>query len=355
MRLMAAAAVVGFHYMFFDSTTDPMRAHTGFHDPGGVFHYGNLGVPVFFIISGFVILNSAWNRTPVGFLAARVGRLYPLFWAACTISAIVMAVEPSNIFDMSIRQWLLNFSMFSQLYGVDYVDGVYWTLTIELAFYLMIFAFVKIGITTNRVIGFCLGWLAVNVLAIALTPPDWLNKLLVPHWACYFVTGMLFALIAHNGWRRRYVLPLIAAYGVSAVSALQYFSGINAQRYGVDYNPLIVLGVITATFAIFAAICSGARLPGAQWIAVVGGLTYPLYLVHENIGFVGFETLHHDLGLNRWLVLGVVLGTVVGLAWLLHVAVENRFAKPLADLINNTWISLRATAREHQIPILSRE
>ena len=41
--------------------------------------YGFLGVPVFFIISGFVIAYSAEGRTPVGFAIARFSRIYPTF------------------------------------------------------------------------------------------------------------------------------------------------------------------------------------------------------------------------------------------------------------------------------------
>lgn len=351
LRLLAAFGVLGFHFLFRASTTDPVYAHTGFHDPLGLAHYGNLGVPLFFVISGFVILNSAWGRTPIRYVSSRIGRLYPAFWTACTLSALVMAVDPTHRFTMSVGQWAKNLTMASEAYGVDYVDGVYWTLTIELAFYLVILALVRIGITTNRVIGLGLAWLAISMFALHHPAPDWLNLILVPAWAPYFVAGMFFALVARDRWRWRYVLPLVAAYGVCGRYAIHYF---NAQTdyYGVEYNPWVIAAAVTVIFGIFAAIVSGVRVPGAAKVAWLAGLTYPLYLLHENIGFISLDFLHHELGLNRYLVLGVVVAGVCGLAWALHVLVEDRFSRPLAQLITRVWLRIR-TAVLARVPALS--
>ncbi|GAA4206575.1 acyltransferase family protein [Actinocatenispora rupis] len=350
LRLLAAVGVVGFHFLFRSSTTDPVLADTGFRDPGGVFHYGNIGVPLFFVISGFVILNSAWNRSAVSFLASRVGRLYPAFWTACTLTAVVMAFDPTDRFTVSFTQWATNLSMFSEAYGVDYVDGVYWTLTIELAFYLIMLAFVRIGLTTNRIIGFCLGWLALSMVHAYIPAPDWLQLVLVPSWAPYFVAGMLFSLIARDGWKWKYVLPLGAAYLCCGRWAIHYFNALS-DKYDVVYSPIVIAVVVTAIFAVFAAISSGYTLPGAAKVAFLAGLTYPLYLIHENIGFIALDLLHSDMGINRYLVLAAVLLGVGAIAWALHVGVENRFSRPLANLITRTWTRIRGVLRA-RVPAL---
>lgn len=344
LRLVAALGVVGFHFLFRSSTTDPVMAHTGFSDPGGVFHYGNIGVPLFFIISGFVILNSAWNRSPVRFLASRVGRLYPAFWTACTLTAVIMAFDPTDRFTVSFFQWATNLSMFSEAYGVDYVDGVYWTLTIELAFYLIMLAFVKIGLTTNRVVVFCLGWLALSMVHAYIPAPDWLQLLLVPSWAPYFCAGMLFALIAREGWKWKYTVPLALAYVCCGRWAIHYFNALS-EKYDVVYSPLVIAVVVTVIFGMFAAIVSGFTLPGAAKVAFLAGLTYPLYLIHENVGFIALDVLHDDLGLNRYLVLALVLLGIGAVAWALHVGVENRFSRPLASLITRAWGRVRSAIR----------
>jgi peptidoglycan/LPS O-acetylase OafA/YrhL len=47
--------------------------------------YGFLGVPIFFIISGYVIAYSA-ERTAAAFAIARVSRIYPTFLFCMTLT-----------------------------------------------------------------------------------------------------------------------------------------------------------------------------------------------------------------------------------------------------------------------------
>jgi peptidoglycan/LPS O-acetylase OafA/YrhL len=364
LRFLAAAAVVGFHFLFRSTTGSPQLAATGFSDPGGVFRYGYLGVDLFFVISGFVILRSAWNKTPSRYLASRAGRLYPTFWVACTITALVVAVVPFDAFDASFRQWLGNLPMASESYGVHYVDGVYWTLAVELAFYVLVLGLVRLRLTVGKVVVFGCSWLAVSALD-ALWPrlldvgawpgpyqmaPRLLGLLLVPDWAPYFVAGMMFALVAKEGWRLRYTLPLVAAYGCSLWRAVLYAESLTG-KYQVYFSPVVVAAVVTAIFLLFVAIVSGVTVPGARRLAVLGGLTYPLYLVHENIGFAAFDAFHGQLGWNRWLVLGIVVALVGGLAWVLHVAVEERFARPLAAFLERRWMTVQRLAASAVMPL----
>jgi peptidoglycan/LPS O-acetylase OafA/YrhL len=364
LRFVAAAAVVGFHFLFRSTTGSPQLAATGFSDPGGVFHYGYLGVDLFFVISGFVILRSAWNKTPSRYLASRAGRLYPTFWVACTITALVVTLVPFDTFDVTLRQWLANLPMASESYGVKYVDGVYWTLAVELAFYVLVLGLVRSRLTVNKVIGFGCGWLAVSVLDAVwphlFSVPAWpgpyqmiprvAGLLLVPGWAPYFVAGMMFALVAKEGWRLRYTLPLVAAYGCSVWRAVQYADSLT-DKYQVYFSPWVVAGVVTAVFAVFAAVVAGVTVPGAKRLAVLGGLTYPLYLLHENIGFAAFDAFYGRLGWNRWVALALVVALVGGLAWLLHVAVEERFARPLANFLERRWLTVQRLAASAMSPL----
>src|SRR5690349_17773865 len=77
LRIFAAVSVVLYHYLFagYYKVVSPL----GFEAPGLVARYGYLGVDLFFLISGFVVLLSAWDRTPRSFLVSRVVRLYPAY------------------------------------------------------------------------------------------------------------------------------------------------------------------------------------------------------------------------------------------------------------------------------------
>jgi peptidoglycan/LPS O-acetylase OafA/YrhL len=70
--------------------------------------YGFLGVPAFFVISGFVIAYSAEGRTAVGFAIARFSRLYPNFVFCMTLTFLALLVWGPPHFEATPSQWFAN-------------------------------------------------------------------------------------------------------------------------------------------------------------------------------------------------------------------------------------------------------
>jgi exopolysaccharide production protein ExoZ len=61
-----------------------------FHPLAQFTWFGWVGVEVFFVISGFVITNSARGASPIEFLKGRVLRLYPAAWICATLSLFAL-------------------------------------------------------------------------------------------------------------------------------------------------------------------------------------------------------------------------------------------------------------------------
>jgi peptidoglycan/LPS O-acetylase OafA/YrhL len=276
-----------------------------------------------------VILRSAWGRSTGTFLLNRAGRLYPTFWVACTLTAVLVTVLPGDRFAVTLSQWATNLTMGSEAFGVAYVDGVYWTLLVELAFYALVALGTIVGLTANRVLAGVAAWLAVSFVDQQWPLSEGWSRLLVPDWAPYFAAGVGFALLSREGpgaalsRRQRVVaLGLTIVSGAWSVVLGVAFANRLTDKYGVTFSGWVVAGVLLLTFAAFTALVTGQRLPGAARIGFLGALTYPLYLVHENIGYTLLTIGNVRLGLNRWVVLTVVGVVVVALAWALNRYVE---------------------------------
>lgn len=107
--------------------------------------YGFIGVHLFFLISGFVILASALNRTAIEFAISRWTRLYPTFWCALTFTTLVLLLFLGAGFDVSPIDFLANMTLVNDYLGITDIDPVYWTLHVELQFYGCIFLLILAG------------------------------------------------------------------------------------------------------------------------------------------------------------------------------------------------------------------
>ena len=162
LRITAALAVVFYHYTF--SGYAGHLTSVAFPALSAVTRYGYLGVDMFFVISGFVVLLSAWGRRPHQFTISRIVRLYPAYWVAVTITATVAVTLSHGLFKVTPVQYAANLTMFNSLPNIANVDVVYWTLWAEIRFYALVLVLTWIGITRLRVIAILWLWLAATAV-----------------------------------------------------------------------------------------------------------------------------------------------------------------------------------------------
>jgi len=108
---------------------------------------GRLGVIVFFITSGFVIPWSLKIDSPHAlkeFAIKRFFRLYPAYWFS--IVAAVMIGMGVGVHVVSLEQVLLNFTMIQKYLGVESVIESYWTLHLEIVFYVLCATLFSLGL-----------------------------------------------------------------------------------------------------------------------------------------------------------------------------------------------------------------
>ena len=132
VRFLAALAVVLYHYTARDTGQWTESTREMFPQFSLLSSYGYLGVQLFFVVSGFVILMSTEGRTVSSFIAARIARIFPAYWLAVLSTACLQNwIAPELGKSVSFPQFLVNLTMLQVPTKVSYVDDVYWTLWVE--------------------------------------------------------------------------------------------------------------------------------------------------------------------------------------------------------------------------------
>ncbi len=336
LRIVAALMVVAFHYSFFAPMTME-RAAFEFPELDGATRYGYLGVQLFLLISGFVILLSAERSSAADFAAARIGRLMPAYWAAASLTALVVAADGDPVMRVTFLDWAVNLTMLQQFVGVRHIDPVYWTLIVLVKFYALVALWLLAA--PRRFEPLLFGWLLLSGLSRFAPEADGaaLGSVLLlvdfvfePHWAPFFVAGGLFCLAYRSGWTPLRGLGAFAACVLALLSAVDQ-TETYAALYAIALDVDVVIGVVFAFFALFYLI--SLRLFG--WIAwpgfaTAGALAYPLYLLHQRIGAIWFEEVAGDL--PRYAALAIALACALALAGLVHRFVERTLGPRLRRL-----------------------
>lgn len=347
LRFAAAVGVMLYHYLARESTAwgGELPVET-FPVAGEHVIYAALGPELFFVVSGFVILMTAWGRDVPHVIASRVARLYPSYWVAVIATSVLLLWIWPQGKEISGGQVLANLTMAQTLLEVDHIDGVYWTLWTELRFYVLIIALVAIGITRRRVLTFCALWPLAGWAASALSL-ETASMVLVSGYAPLFAGGMLIYLLYRDGhgWLPWSLLAGNIALAVHNVVPAQLGSISRNTAYQPSAAVIAVL-VVLCFAAVAALTITPLRRLGGPWLASLGVLTYPLYLLHEHWGWWLIGQLYPALG--RWPTLLLTCAAAIGAAWLVHHGIEKRVGPRLRRAIDGGLRRLtaaRAAAR----------
>jgi peptidoglycan/LPS O-acetylase OafA/YrhL len=306
-----------------------------------VTRYGYLGVDMFFTISGFVVLLSAWGRRPREFVISRVVRLYPAYWAAVTITAIVAITLGRGLFHVTPVQYLANLTMLNAVPHIANVDVVYWTLYAEIRFYLLVLVLAWAGITRTRVMTVLWTWLAATAIleahVLPAGPAATIDVIVQSQWSHYFIAGMALCLMYRTGFSWQLGAILMIAYANAVYQAIN-FGHLVSGRYHQSLHSPVIAAVVSVIFLVMTLIALRVtRRLGRPWFAAAGALTYPLYLVHAYIGFVLINLIGRYV--NRWVVLVAMVTVMCCAAYAIHRLVEVRLAPRLRRLLTRLAIA----------------
>ncbi|MDB6106425.1 MAG: hypothetical protein JWO52_6424 [Gammaproteobacteria bacterium] len=316
LRGFAAVYVMLYHYMY---RLDALYGHPG--APVTVATTGLAGVEVFFAISGFVIAMSLERTSrPMDFAVSRAIRLYPAYWVAvfATFAVTSFAGLPGRT--VTPGEAMLNLSMLQGFLHIPSVDGAYWSLKVELLFYFWMLLLTIAGLT-RHLVSLLVAWLAIALMleagrALGIGIAPYVAEALITPWIPFFIVGILARrCLAARRFDVPALLTILLAVGVT----------------GVVRDPLSV-GVAVATAAIFALLMSGklAWLRAGPFV-LLGAVSYPLYLLHQNIGFVCIRALS-EAGFGNAAAIAVTVCAVVLLAFGVTFGIERPLSRGLREI-----------------------
>jgi peptidoglycan/LPS O-acetylase OafA/YrhL len=256
----------------------------------GVTQVLNIGVPLFFIISGFILSTPfaaahLYQKRPVSlkkYFLRRLTRLEPPYILSLALFfAIKVAVAKAPAWELFPNLMASIFYLHNAIFGApSVINFVAWSLEIEIQFYILAPALACIfairSVFMRRAI-----LVALTLLATQISLLVWKNgalQLSLLGYSQYFLTGFIFAdLYLSGGDRRQHnrLWDVVSVIGWPALLALLMHGGVFA--YWI--TPWLILLLYLAAF--HGVIMNG--FVTNAWIATIGGMCYTIYLLHNYI------------------------------------------------------------------------
>lgn len=134
-----------------------------------IFSWGGIGVDIFFIISGFIMmLVTNKDSSKLQFISNRVIRIIPAYWTVTIIALGVYLVAPSLVNSSGGQTGILqSFTLLKIPYDIKFLVQNGWTLTFEFFFYLTFIFFIKMNGVKKAFLTFII-FVVIDVLFLFL-------------------------------------------------------------------------------------------------------------------------------------------------------------------------------------------
>ena len=346
LRFMAALLVVIYHYFYFATHSIVFYKPDTFYTINffNIFNfnlsklidsttvYGYLGVQIFFVISGFIILYTAENKSAREFIISRVSRLWPAIAIGSTISYILYLLlgHSDHLPDIDFINYIFNFfgltitplrplfatNFIQTLLGsnldLEYFDGAMWTLSREVGFYLMILMLIFFKQIKN-IRYYALIWIFSSLMTFifATQSPNYyihgLALYLQMDYACFFTIGIFAYLFFYKNTqttvskkKREYISSIIIIFGFVLSIVLSIYNVYDqAKVFNLNQvnnaNPIIASMVFILAIVFFIKIIHRKKEikngnkniehiyseKTLKYISIAGGMSYTLYIIHQ--------------------------------------------------------------------------
>lgn len=289
---------------------------------------GGQGVPFFFMISGFILaLPFIREKTPGGqpvslkkYYLRRLTRLEPPYLAALLIAFLLLVFYKGDSFNDQLPH-LAASSVY--VHNVVYnsassVLGVAWSLEVEVQFYILAPFLCFIFLIKQQLIRRLLLALLIVLSALYAWNSLWQQPSILPNFICYFFSGMLLADLYSGGHKLKLSYSIGFAAGAIILLGLPFIISLHSVW-------LFLLKILLLFAAFYFVLFNDGlkKLMSRQWITIIGGMCYSIYLLHVLI-MSGMLQWLNSLPLLHGPLAVIIYGVVLVAAVLLFSAVFYR-------------------------------
>lgn len=278
---------------------------------------GAFGVCLFFLISGYVITHVAQRETRGEFLLKRLFRIYPPLIVSILLTVAIESLRSGGI-PWIASEILLSFTLANYLIVPQIViQGVAWTLVIEVVFYALIWLMMPLARNHARTL---IVIQSSFVALVVLESRNWGPELFLFSVSASYLPFLLVGQTLYQGLHTRKLGfgEVFAAVLVQLALAIYGFAALQPELLKPGNS--FLLSFVYALLVFLGAQLYADRLivPGVARRAA--DLSYSLYLLHPIVGFAVLD------GLAGWLRFDIAFWTavlaVVAASWLCWVSVE---------------------------------
>ncbi|MBW7452716.1 acyltransferase family protein [Paenibacillus sepulcri] len=282
LRFGAAFSVLFYHYFFIG----PLQGFWPINQFFSLFHFGDFGVDVFFIISGLVISISAEGRRVYQFAVARFIRIMPAFVACSIITAISSSLLPGVAASEIFIRWLASLTFYPQLFGLESISGVYWTLQIELKFYVIVALFLAFRVWSTYKFSVIIPvWLIISLINVFYLHNLFLKDFLITEYTGHFVAGMLLYQI-RRGEQNSFTPLGFLLSGILIWNHCVGFESWIGGTFKYSFSDIGTFLIAPICIALVYYVSGIKTVPiNSKLLALLGGMSYTLYLLHADFGF----------------------------------------------------------------------
>ena len=306
-RALAATAVVVTHAISHPFASAPGASHL----------LGRVGVTLFFVISGYimVVTTGPGRFSALDFMRRRLLRIAPLYYiaTAVTVAGVLLAPWAFKQTSFDLKHLVLSL-LFLPAYApsgeINPVMKLGWTLNYEMFFYVA-FALLSGLAALKRaiVLSVAFGALILAGLTMEFQSPALIFYTRIDTLA--FVGGVWLA-VATQGQPRLLSRKMMLTLATFAVALLTMIAATYNRH---DTNPMVQVGIITACVAAVGVLALGTRplerhVP--ETAAVLGDASYAIYLFHL-FGVAAVTVAMRKLAPPDFLVPGMVLAAIAGM------------------------------------------